>query len=87
MPYSTNDKVEAASLQPLLQGQHISGSCRVNSKEDISSPGRPQAATRPKVIIALEAEVGGLLHVGNPSLAEDGAPGYAAHGMLCQGVF
>ena len=30
-------------------------------------------ATRLKAVVALEAEVGGLHHEGNPSLAEDGA--------------
>ena len=34
-----------------------------------------RVATRLGAVVALEAEVGGLHHVGNPSLAEDGAEG------------
>ena len=40
-------------------------------EEDVSRPSQPRVASRLGAVVALEAEVGGLHHVGNPSLAED----------------
>ena len=56
-------------------------------EEDISSPSRHQVATWPKAIIELKAEVGGLDHVGNPSLAEDGAHGLLHMECFVKGYF
>ena len=44
-------------------------------EEDVIKPSQHRVAMRHSAAVVLEEEVGGLYHVGNPSLVKDGAEG------------